>query len=212
MRPPWKTNPVINGASYVSEIEEAVRIVRGFLPAHQIGIMHCVLSYPTAYTDANLAMIEHLAACFPGHPIGYSDHTRPDPSMLVLLRSYLQGATIIEKHFTHDKSLPGNDHYHAMDIADLGCLRAGVDLLHAVEGRPTKTVLPSEEPARQHARRSIVVQRSLPSGHVLQAEDVAVKRPAGGLPPSALAWIVGKRLTRDVDADDFLTVDHVTNR
>jgi sialic acid synthase SpsE len=200
------------GASYLSEIEEAVRLIREFLPAHQIGIMHCVLSYPTPHADANLAMIEHLAACFPGHPIGYSDHTRPDPSMLVLLRSYLLGATILEKHFTHDKSLPGNDHYHAMDMTDIGCLRRGLDLLQTVEGRPTKTVLPSEEPARQHARRSLVAERNLPVGHVLQADDVAVKRPAGGLPPSALTWIVGKRLTRAVDADEFITVDHVTNR
>lgn len=199
------------GASYLSEIDEAVRIVRGFLPAHQIGIMHCVLSYPAAHEDANLAMIEHLATCFPDHPIGYSDHTRPDPSMLVLIRGYLLGATIIEKHFTHDKSLPGNDHYHAMDRLDLERLRRGLGLLHVVEGARAKTVLPSEASAREHARRSLVAKRGLPAGHVLTAEDVAVKRPAGGLPPSALNWIVGKRLTKAVDADEFITVDCLTS-
>lgn len=199
------------GAAYLAEIDEAVRLLRRFLPAHDIGIMHCVLSYPTAYPDANLAALEHLQGCFPGHPLGYSDHTRPDGSMLVLLRAYLLGATVLEKHFTYDKSLPGNDHYHAMDRADLECLGRGIDLLHEVEGSPVKTVLPAEQSARTNARRSLVAARPLPAGHVLAAEDLAIKRPALGLPPSAMAWVVGRRLTHAMDADDFLTVEHVTN-
>ncbi|MEI6255835.1 MAG: N-acetylneuraminate synthase family protein, partial [Planctomycetota bacterium] len=74
------------GASYLSEIDAAVRILRQFLPAADIGILHCVLSYPTAATDANLKAIEHIARVFPEHPVGYSDHTTPDDAMLVLTR------------------------------------------------------------------------------------------------------------------------------
>jgi sialic acid synthase SpsE len=197
------------GASHLSEVETAVRLLRDKLPAEQIGVMHCVLSYPTDYQNAHLAAITHLAQVFPEHPIGYSDHTRPDPSMLVLTRAYSLGATILEKHFTHDKTLPGNDHYHAMDWQDCQRFRDGIDLLHVVEGEARKQVLPVEEKSRKNARRSLVAARALSKGTVLSANDLAVKRPAFGLPPSALEWVVGKKLTRDLGEDDFLTHDHL---
>jgi sialic acid synthase SpsE len=128
---------------------------------------------------------------------------------LVLTRAYSLGATILEKHFTHDKTLPGNDHYHAMDWHDAERFRKGIELLHIVEGDALKRVLPVEEKSRKNARRSLVAARPLNKGTVLSAADLAVKRPAFGLPPSALTWVVGKKLTRDLAEDDFLTHDHL---
>jgi sialic acid synthase SpsE len=208
-----KGKPVIisTGATYVSEIEEAARRLRRKLPPEAIGILHCVLSYPTDNQHANLAAIPYLAQVFPEHPIGYSDHTRPDPSMLVLVRAYELGATILEKHFTHDKTLPGNDHYHAMAADDLKRFRLNVALLHQIEGAPIKTVLEVEQLSRKNARRSLVASRPLKAGQVLAAEDLAVKRPAFGLPPSALEWVVGRKLRRDLPEDDFLTFDHLVD-
>jgi sialic acid synthase SpsE len=199
------------GAAHLSEVEEAVRRLQKTHDVAAIGLLHCVLSYPTDYENANLAAIEHLARVFPDHPIGYSDHTRPDPGMWVLSRSYQLGAVIIEKHFTHDKSLPGNDHYHAMDEADLRRFRQGTQLLHQVEGDGRKRVLEVEELPRKNARRSLVAVRALQAGHVLKAEDLIVKRPAFGLAPNALEWVIGKRLTKDLAEDDFLTYEHVTS-
>lgn len=200
---------ISTGASHLTEIEAAVRVVREFLPASHIGILHCVLSYPTSVPDANLRVIEQLARAFPGHPIGYSDHTRPDPAMLVLTRAVLLGAAVVEKHFTHDKSLPGNDHYHAMDADDLRRFRSGLTLIRDADGVASKTVLPAEEASRLHARRSLVAVRPLPAGHVLAAGDLTAKRPASGLPPSDLRHVVGRRLTRDLAADESLTLDHL---
>lgn len=197
------------GASHLSEIEAAVRFLRSRLPVEKIGVMHCVLSYPTDYENAHVAAISHLAAVFPEHPIGYSDHTRPDPGMLVLTRAYSLGAIVLEKHFTHDKTLPGNDHYHAMDWQDCARFRTGIDLLHTVEGQALKQVLPVEQKSRKNARRSLVAARPLTKGTTLAATDLAVKRPAFGLEPSALSWVVGKKLTRDLAEDDFLTMDHL---
>lgn len=197
------------GASYVSEIDEAVRVALEFLPKEKIALLQCVLEYPTPYEHANLAAIGHLVAAFPGHPIGYSDHTRPDPAMAVLTRAWMLGAQIIEKHFTHDKSLPGNDHYHAMDKDDLARFRESSVLLLKTEGSPVKTVLEGEAMSRKNARRSLVATRNLPAGHVLRAEDLMPKRPAFGLPPSALGWVVGRKLARDLPEDDFLTYDHL---
>lgn len=196
------------GASHLAEIDESVRRLRRTLPPESIGILHCVLSYPTEYGNANLGAITYLRRVFPQHPIGYSDHTRPDPNMLVLVRAYELGATILEKHFTHDKSLPGNDHYHAMDERDLSRFRAAIALLHEIEGNAEKTVLAVEEIARKNARRSLVAARTLKPGEVLQQSDLAVKRPAFGLPPSALDWVIGKRLAKGLEADEFLTLDH----
>jgi sialic acid synthase SpsE len=197
------------GASHLSEIEDAVRRLRQALPPEQICVMHCVLNYPTPYPNAHLAAIRHLRSTFFEHPIGYSDHTRPDPSMLVLVRAYELGATILEKHFTHDKSLPGNDHYHAMNADDVQIFRRNIDLLHQIEGSERKHVLPEEEISRKNARRSLVAAKNLPLGHVLTAGDLIVKRPAFGLPPLALEWVLGKPLRRPITEDDFLTLDHL---
>ncbi len=205
--------PVIisTGATYLSEIEEAVRRLKRRLPPESIAILHCVLSYPTDYEHANLAMIPHLRKVFPDHPIGYSDHTRPDPGMLVLVRAYELGATLLEKHFTHDKTLPGNDHYHAMAADDLRRFRAAIELLHRIEGEPVKTVLSVEELSRKNARRSLVALRPLKAGQVIETKDLGVKRPAFGLPPSALEWVTGRKLRRDLGEDDFLTLDHLVD-
>jgi N-acetylneuraminate synthase len=197
------------GASHLSEIEEAVRRLRTMQPPENICVMHCVLNYPTPYERAHLAAIRHLSSTFFEHPIGYSDHTRPDPSMLVLCRAYELGAVVLEKHFTHDKTLPGNDHYHAMNEADLRTFRNNIELLHSIEGEERKHVLPEEEISRKNARRSLVAARDLPAGHVLSAGDLVVKRPAFGLPTSALEWVVGKQLQKALKEDDFLTLDHL---
>lgn len=203
---------ISTGASYVSEIEEAVRRLRSKLPPEMICVMHCVLSYPTAYENAHLAAIGYLRKVFPEHPIGYSDHTRPDPGMLVLVRAYELGATVIEKHFTHDKTLPGNDHYHAMNQEDCQRFRDAVELLHTVEGNPLKTVLEVEQISRKNARRSLVAARELKAGHVIQSSDLEVKRPAFGLPPSSLEWVIGKTLRQDLPEDDFLTLEHLVSK
>ena len=81
--------------------------------------MHCVLNYPTEAKFANLKYIQTLKKLFPGILIGYSDHVKSDKNITQLQVAYEMGAQIIEKHFTHNKKLKGNDHYHAMDKNDL---------------------------------------------------------------------------------------------
>ena len=127
----------------------------------------------------------------------------------MLVRAYSLGAVVLEKHFTHDKTLPGNDHYHAMNEGDLTKFRKNVDLLHAFEGSERKQVLPEEEISRKNARRSLVAARQLRAGHVLSAGDLLVKRPAFGLPPAALEWVLGKQIRKELAEDDFLTLDHL---
>ncbi len=104
------------GASFVWEIQRTIDMIRK--ADVKYCLLHCVLNYPTEMENANLGMISTLKSTFPDAVLGYSDHTLPE-NIDVITTSYILGSRIIEKHFTFDKSLPGNDHYHAMDKNDL---------------------------------------------------------------------------------------------
>ena len=171
-----KNKPIIlsTGASEYKEIKNAVYEIRK-INSKELCIMHCVLSYPTINSDANLNMIKGLRKNFEDILIGYSDHTKPDKSMLILTMAYLNGAQVIEKHFTDNKELPGNDHFHAMTSSDIKHFLQNIDLINEVGGEIEKKVLPSEEIARKNARRSIVINKSLNINHVTTESDITQK-------------------------------------
>jgi N-acetylneuraminate synthase len=190
------------GASDLWEVADAVNTIRR--KGNRLALMHCVLNYPTDREHANLGMIVDLRRRFPEALIGYSDHTLPDPEMSVLTTAVLLGAEVLEKHFTHDKSLPGNDHYHAMDQHDLRAFGARLDGLLTLVGAEEKASLPVEEPARRNARRSLVAARPIRAGSALQPEDLTWKRPAHGVSPRHLREVLGRRARVDIAADELL--------
>ena len=196
------------GASYLSEIEEAVRVLTDE-GCPDICLMHCVLSYPTKNEDANLNMIKTLKRIFPNTRIGYSDHTMPDKTMTILTTAYLFGAEVIEKHFTLDKSLTGNDHYHAGDPNDFKVALDNLKLIETIGGQEEKTVLDCEITPRREARRSLVVARDLKKGEVIKPEDIQLKRPGTGIAPKYLDLVIGREVTRDLEEDTVLTWDMV---
>jgi N-acetylneuraminate synthase len=200
--------PVIlsTGAATLDEVRAAVRLLEAKGVA-DVAILHCVLSYPTQPADANLAVIGTLRAAFPTRVVGYSDHVPPDHRMRVLGAAYLVGARVIEKHFTFDKTRPGNDHYHAMEAADLRTAMAELRVLQALLGSGEKRVLPCETEARRYARRSLVAARDLAAGHLLEPADVSVKRPGTGIAPGELQRLVGRRLARSIRADQLFAWD-----
>ena len=208
-----KGKPVVlsTGASNIDEIYRAVRVLKAN-GVVDVVLLHCVLNYPTAISGAHLNMISHLRALFPDDVIGYSDHVPPDKTMLVLTTAYLKGAQVIEKHFTHDKSLKGNDHYHAMDMEDICVFRRSISCIRQLEGLSRKSALDSERPARLHARRSLVVERALPVGTVIHARDLTFKRPAHGISPELFRSVVGKKTTRELQEDHILQWDDVQCR
>ena len=203
-----KGKPVILsvGASTLAEVHEAVGVVRdnGNPP---LALLHCVLSYPCRPGDANLDVIPTLAEAFPGCTVGYSDHVPPDPTATILTTAWLLGARILEKHFTLDKSKPGNDHYHAMDPDDVRVFRKQCALVHELRGAGRKDVLECEAAARIHARRSLVAGRELAPGDTLASTDLEIKRPGHGIAPRFRELIVGKKVRREVAEDEVLTWD-----
>ncbi|WP_459866716.1 N-acetylneuraminate synthase family protein [Endothiovibrio diazotrophicus] len=189
------------GAAYLWEVEQSV----SWIEAHgnALSLLHCVLNYPTDDANANLAMIPELARKFPEHVVGYSDHTLPR-DMKTLEVATLLGARIIEKHFTHDKTLPGNDHYHAMDKEDLKRFHARMDLLFGLLGGHRKEPLASEAPARRNARRSLVAARAIPAGKRVEAEDLTWKRPGHGIDPRDFDRLLGCTAAAAIEEDAVL--------
>tara|TARA_Y100000782_G_C10158716_1_gene254802 strand:- start:226 stop:1284 length:1059 start_codon:yes stop_codon:yes gene_type:complete len=195
--------PIIlsTGASHLWEIQEAVSWVEAF--GNPLALLHCVLNYPTMDENASLGMIKGLQRAFPDKLIGYSDHTLPK-DMKVCEMATLLGSVIIEKHFTHDKALPGNDHYHAMDKEDLKLLNSKLDRTFNILGNFKVEALCEEDLARRNARRSLVAARNIPIGKVIEQADLTFKRPAHGISPRSIDELVGKIAREAIDEDSLL--------
>jgi N-acetylneuraminate synthase len=195
--------PIIlsTGASFLHEIQEAVSWIEKY--GNPLALLHCVLNYPTPDENANLGMILDLKAKFPDKIIGYSDHTLPK-DMKVCEMATMLGSVIIEKHFTHDKTLPGNDHYHAMDKDDLKLFRNNLKRTFEILGGFKVEALEDEAPARNNARRSLVAARNIKKGHVITKEDLTFKRPAHGVSPKFIDDVIGKVAMNDIEEDTVM--------
>lgn len=194
------------GASYLSEVDEAIRALKE-AGCKDITILHCVLSYPTSPENANLKIIETLSKVFPDVKVGYSDHVAPDSSMATLTTAYLLGATVIEKHFTLDKTLKGNDHYHSGDPDDFKKAVSNFRWIDSILGSEEKTVLPCEMIPRREARRSLVLTRDMKSGEVITESDLIAKRPGTGISPIYADVVIGRKIKYDLNEDTILTWD-----
>lgn len=196
------------GAAYLSEVDEAVRILKEE-GCHEICLFHCVLSYPTDPKNANLRVIETLKKVYPDVKVGFSDHVAPDETMMTLATAYLLGADVIEKHFTLDKTLPGNDHYHSGDPEDFKKAIHNFKWIDTVLGSPEKTVLECERIPRREARRSLVLTRDMKAGEVIKKEDVMPTRPGTGISPIYADIVIGRSVKQDLTEDTILTWDMI---
>lgn len=200
-----KNKPIMisTGASNLDEILSAVEVIKKY-NKNQLTIMHCVLEYPTPLEHANLFKIQRLIHEFPNDIIGYSDHTKPTDEAIVQTVAYGMGATVIEKHFTLDKSLKGNDHYHAMDVKDAKKIINNIKLVKQIQGESMISCLQSEKLARENARRSIVAKCDIASGAEITLEMLTFKRPGTGISPNKISDILGKHARVDIQEDSIL--------
>lgn len=203
-----KNKPVLMsvGASDLPEIEAAVDTIRS-VSDQPIALLHCVLEYPTPLKDANLLKILSLKRQFPELYIGYSDHTKPTENCDVIKTAYNLGAQVIEKHFTLDKTLKGNDHYHAMDPEDARRILAAIGELDVIRGNGALNCLETEMTARKNARRSIVADGNIPKGTQITDSMLTFKRPGTGISPDKLFEVTGKVAAVDIEDDTILTFD-----
>ncbi len=202
-----KEKPILlsTGASTIGEIDDAVRVIEEEDSNPELCLLHCILQYPTDAENANLAMIRHLQQLYPEYTAGYSDHVPPDGGMITLLNSHVHGADIIEKHFTLDKSLKGNDHYHAMDSSDVQTFRENAKILNVTTGDSKKAPIGVEEDSRKYARRSLVVTREINEGEKITCDNLSAKRPGTGISPTMISVVKGRSSRRDIHKDEILT-------
>lgn len=201
------------GAATITEIKDALSILEK--SGEEIVLLHCVLNYPTPVENAFLHRIKYLQQCFPENEIGYSDHIAPATAgddQIIIAKTL--GVRVFEKHFTFDKSLPGNDHYHAMNAEDL---RSLILRLKAVDEMVTiqhseKSFLEIQSSAIKNARRSLYYDKSLSKGHIIVKKDLISKRPGQGLSPMDYGKIVGKELSVDVSRDDLVKLSDLVTK
>lgn len=187
--------PVIlsTGAGSLDEVSRALDDILTHGAPH-VCLMHCVLNYPTISQNANLRRINTLHTRFGDlASIGYSDHIGDaEIPMIPLLVALDLGASVIEKHFTHDKTLAGNDHYHAMDEVDLRLftqtLISRKDLLMGDGG----DYLENQSSARENARRRIFTRSRIDSGTSIEAQDLIALRSSSGIEIENWDRIIGQ--------------------
>ncbi|MFY9578458.1 MAG: N-acetylneuraminate synthase family protein [Gaiellaceae bacterium] len=186
------------GGGTMEDVERAVDAILSV--NHQLCILQCTAAYPAEAEDLNLNVIPALRERFPETVIGLSDHQN---GIAMALVAYMLGARVIEKHFTLDHALKGTD--HAFSLMPDGMRRLVRDLhrIPAALGDGVKRRLPVETKPLEKMGKKLVAARELEAGHVLAADDLAIKSPAdGGLPPYELDRIVGMRLLRPLPPDE----------
>ncbi len=195
--------PVImsTGMCRLGEIEDALDVLyKGGMSTNDITLLHCNTEYPTPMVDVNLRAMETLRSAF-GTKVGYSDHTQ---GIEVPIAAVAMGATVIEKHFTLDKTLPGPDHVASLDPVEL---KAMVDAIRNIEfaiGMSEKRVSSSECKNIAIARKSIVAAKDIKSGEIFTEYNLTVKRPGNGISPMQWDSIIGKMAIRDFAADELI--------
>lgn len=179
------------GMSTLNEIRAAVSFVqeRG---ARQLALFQCTSAYPTSPENVHLKVMDTLRTTF--HvPIGFSDHT---PGVAVAWAAVARGASLLEKHLTLSKQLPGPDHCASLEPKEFHSLNEGIRLIESALGGSIKKVLDCESGNRVVARRSLVVRTLVLKGQKLTEDNVIALRPGGGLSASAFPNVIGRRAAR----------------
>lgn len=198
-----KHRPVIlsTGMCEVEEVEAALQVLeQGGVKHSDIIVLHCNTEYPTPMADVNLRAMDDLRRSL-GVEVGYSDHTK---GIEVPIAAVALGATVIEKHFTLDKTMEGPDHKASLEPDEL---KAMVDAIRNIEqalGDGHKHVSPSERKNMDIARKSIVAARDIRKGEVLTEENITTKRPGNGISPMRWDSVIGTTAIRDFGYDELI--------
>jgi len=148
----------------------------------------------------NLRAMETMRAAF-GIQVGYSDHTL---GIEVPIAAVALGATLIEKHFTLDRNLPGPDHAASLEPAELKAMVSAIRNIEVALGDGTKRPTPSESKNKPVARKSIVASRAIRAGEIFTADNIGAKRPGTGMSPMLWDQVVGRQAPRDFVPDEMI--------
>lgn len=199
-----KKKPVVvsTGMADLKEIGDCISVLTGGgLTMEKITILHCNTEYPTPMEDVNLKAMNSIRYQL-GVQIGYSDHTQ---GIEVPIAAVALGATVIEKHFTLDRNLPGPDHKASLEPAELKAMVQAIrNIEKAISGSGIKEPSPSEKKNIAVARKSIVASRAIQQGETFTFKNLTVKRPGNGISPMLWDEVIGKKAIRNFGSDDLI--------
>ncbi len=185
-----KNQDAIDAAYFSGEGREALQ--------RHVTLLHCVTQYPAPPEAVHLRAMDTMAQAF-GLPVGYSDHTL---GIEMSIAAVARGASVIEKHFTLDRTLPGPDHAASLEPGELKHMVSAIRNIETGLGSTRKLPAPAERPNRAVARRSIVARRPIAAGEVLTLEMLDCKRPGTGVSPMDIWSLIGRPASRAFAADE----------
>jgi N,N'-diacetyllegionaminate synthase len=195
--------PIIlsTGMATLEEVGAAIEVLEGAGTSRdRIVVLHCTTEYPTPMEDVNLKAMLTIRDTF-GVAVGYSDHT---VGIDVAIAAVAIGATVIEKHFTLDRRLPGPDHAASLEPGELRSLVSAIRQIERSLGDGVKRPTSTELRNRETVRKSLVAIKPIRAGERLSAANVAAKRPGTGISPMRWDEIIGSTAQRDYTPDELI--------
>ncbi|PKH05296.1 N-acetylneuraminate synthase [Moritella sp. Urea-trap-13] len=196
--------PVIisTGMAYLAEVEHALSVLTDAgLTLADITVLHATTDYPTAPEDVNLLAMQTIKNAFPGVAVGYSDHTL---GIEVPVASVALGASVVEKHFTLDKTMLGPDHKASLDPSELIAMVKAIRNIDLALGNGWKVPTETEVKNRVIVRKSLIAGCDICAGDILTAEMVEIKRPGSGISPTRWDEIIGTPAKQDYRAGELI--------
>jgi N,N'-diacetyllegionaminate synthase len=190
-----------SGMSNMNEIDAAIKVLEeSGTPRSKITVLHCTTSYPVPMSDVNLRAMQSIQNKF-NVSVGYSDHTL---GIEIPIAAVALGATVIEKHFTTDRSQPGPDHKASLEPLELKSMIDGIRAVEIALGDGIKRVMPSEIANLGIARKSIMASQQINAGEIFTEVNLTTKRPGSGISPMDWNKFIGRVANRDYLADEFI--------
>lgn len=197
--------PVIlsTGMSTLGDIEAAIDVLeRAGTSRALITVLHCTTEYPTPMEEVNLSAMQSIKKAF-GVATGYSDHTA---GIEVSIAAAALGATVIEKHFTLDKNLPGPDHKASLEPDELKSMVSAIRNIEVALGDGIKRLTLSEIRNKSMARKSLVASKAIKAGEILSVDNITAKRPGSGVSPMRWQNVIGRKAVRDFSVDELIEI------
>lgn len=193
--------PIIfsTGMSDMEEIGAAITVLKQN-GSSNITLLHCTTEYPAPLNEVNLNSMQTLKKEF-NCKVGYSDHTN---GIEVSLAAAAMGASVIEKHFTLDKNMPGPDHRASLEPDELKALVDGIRNIELAMGSYSKIPTVSELKNREVARKSIIAARDIKAGELFDENNITTKRPGNGISPMLWNDVIGTAAKRDFMEDELI--------
>jgi N-acetylneuraminate synthase len=195
--------PIIlsTGMATLGDIEAAIDVLEDAgIDRSKITVLHCTTEYPTPMAEVNLRAMQSIHQAF-GVATGYSDHTQ---GIEVAIAAVAMGATVIEKHFTLDRSLPGPDHQASLEPHELKAMVSAIRNIEVALGDGVKRLTPSEARNKPVARKSLVATQPIRQGEPFSATNIGAKRPGTGMSPMRWDEVLGQVAKRDFSADELI--------